>query len=68
MLQNSVPVASVAQVVWLDEPPGLPSARTNTEQVVVPVLVGSGLGSWKPALSSVQLLSRTWKSPCDKLI
>jgi hypothetical protein len=52
MLQKSVPVESVAHVVWLDDPPGLPKAGTYKEALP----------------SSVQLLSSTWKSPCARLI
>src|SRR5919106_6809164 len=74
MLQNVSPAASVRQVVVLDEPPGLPSARANTEYLVSPVLFGSGLGSWKAApFPSVPLASSTlnWpsvRSAFDRLI
>ena len=30
-VRENADMGSVAQVVWLDDPPGLPSARTKTE-------------------------------------
>src|SRR5262245_9895768 len=69
MLQNSSSVTgSVAQVVIDPEPPGLPSARANTEYVVTPSLFGSGLGRRNDAEPSVPLASSTAKSPSDSRI
>src|SRR3989344_5785607 len=59
---------SVAHVFIVDEPPGLPRARAYTEYVVMPSFSGSGFGSWNPETPSVQLPSRTWKSPIERLI
>src|SRR5438552_1852435 len=63
------PPDNLKQVFAVAKPRGFPSARANTEYVVVELLANkTGLGSWNTAKPSVQLRSMTSKAPGVRLI